>query len=105
MAVILLKADKVKYMIDNNEFDLILDLRDKEDYLVGHLPNAVNIPINEIPDNMCYLNEYMNKNILIYCGVGHHSKIAGKILTLNGFKKIYDLSNGIEEYKYDLVQE
>lgn len=105
MGVVILKAEQVKYMIDNNEFDLILDLRNNESYLEGHLPNAINIPMNEIPDNMHYLSRYKNKNILICCGIGHQSKSAGKVLALNGFEKIYSLSNGIKEYKYELVKD
>ncbi|MGL6107577.1 rhodanese-like domain-containing protein [Romboutsia sp.] len=105
MGVVVLKGNKVKQMIDNKEFDLIIDLRNRENYLAGHLPNAINIPLNEIPDNMDYLNQYKVKSIIMYCGIGIQSRSAAKVLALNGFEKIYSLSNGIKEYKYELVSE
>lgn len=105
MSVTILKANKVKQMIENNEFDLIIDLRNKENYLAGHIPDAINIPINEIPDCMDFLNQYKEKSILMYCGIGIQSKSAAKVLALNEFKKLYSLSNGIKEYKYQLVSE
>lgn len=103
MGIVSLKGSKVKSMIDNDEFDLIIDLRNKENYLAGHLPNAINIPINEIPDNLDYLSQYKKKSIIVYCGIGTQSRATAKVLVLNGFEKIYSLSNGIREYKYELV--
>lgn len=102
MNVIILKSIQVKENIENNKFDLIIDLRDKESYSKGHLPKAINIPINEIPDKMEFLNLYKKKSIILYCGVGSKSISAGKVLIINGFEKIYSLSNGIKGYKYEL---
>lgn len=102
MTVISIKVKKVKEMIDNNQIDLIIDLRTNENYRKYHLPGAINIPINEIPDNLEYLSGYKDKYILLYCGIGSQSISAGKVLILNGFNKIYSLYNGIKEYKFDL---
>lgn len=104
MKIIILEPNKVKEMIDNNQFDLIIDLRTQENYLKGHLPGAINIPINEIPDKFDFLNKYQKKPIILYCGIGSQSKSACKVLALNGFEKIYSLSRGIKGYKYELKQ-
>lgn len=102
MKITILEAIKTKYMIDNNKFDLIIDLRNKENYLNGHLPGAINIPINEITDNMDFLESYKNKSIMLYCGIGSQSKSVCKVLALNGFQELYSLFRGIKEYKYEL---
>ncbi|MGL5313443.1 MAG: rhodanese-like domain-containing protein [Peptostreptococcaceae bacterium] len=103
MGIASLKACKVKEMIEKNQFDLIIDLRQSEYYEAGHLPNAINIPLNCIPDNLKFLEEYKNKAIILYCGIGTQSRNAAKVLALNGFEKVYSLSNGLKDYKYDLV--
>ena len=105
MGVVSLKAYKVKEMVDSNKFDLIIDLRTKENYETGHLPKAINIPLNEITDKMEFLEPYKNKKIILYCGIGAQSRSAAKVLALNGFETVYSLSNGIKDYKYQLVTE
>lgn len=102
MDLIMLKAIQVKEMIEKNQFDLIIDLRDNENYHKGHLPGAINIPINEIPDKLNFLDLYKKKSIILYCGIGSKSVSVGKVLIINGFEKIYSLSNGIKGYKYEL---
>ena len=89
-------------MIDNSQFDLIIDLRTRENYLNGHLPGAINIPINELTDKVDFLNQYKNKDIILYCAVGSQSRSVCKVLALNGFNKLYSLSRGIKDYKYEL---
>jgi rhodanese-related sulfurtransferase len=72
----------------------IIDLRDKEDYELGHILNAFNIPKKELlraPDN--YLEK--DKKYYLYCEVGLLSREActeleGKFDVINcigGYKK------------------
>ena len=102
MEIKVLEASKVKYMVDNNQFDLIIDLRNEENYSKGHIPGAINIPINEITDNMDFLEPYKNKSVMLYCGIGSQSKSVCKVLALSGFKQLYSLFRGLKEYKYEL---
>ncbi len=102
MKITTLQAKQVKKMIDNYEFDLIIDLRTEDNYLKGHIPGAINIPINEITDKVEFLNEYKDKHVILYCGIGSQSKSACKVLALNGFDKLYNLANGMKTYTYDL---
>lgn len=102
MNITSLNSNKVKLMIEENQFDLIIDLRTEENYDKGHLQGAINIPINQIPDKMDFLSYYKNKKILLYCGIGSQSKSACKVLALNGFEYLYSLYKGIKDYKYSL---
>ncbi|WP_195937747.1 rhodanese-like domain-containing protein [Romboutsia sp. 1001713B170131_170501_G6] len=102
MSIYILDSERIKSMIDNNEFDLIIDIRNEEYYLNGHLPKAINIPMNEINDKIDFLADYKDKKILLYCGIGSQSKAACKVLSINGFNKLYSLFGGIKDYKYEL---
>ena len=42
------------------------------------------------------------KKILLYCGIGSQSKATCKVLSINGFNKLYSLFGGIKGYKYEL---
>lgn len=45
--------------------DILLDIRSKEEFDKGFIPNAINIPIDELRDRMSELD--INKNIYVYC--------------------------------------
>lgn len=55
---------ELKEMMDKHKIKLI-DVREKEDYEISHLPNAVNIPYADLKDSLEFLStEEIN---VIYC--------------------------------------
>ncbi|WP_343344042.1 rhodanese-like domain-containing protein [Terrisporobacter petrolearius] len=104
MKVNILNSKKISEMVKNNEFKLIIDLRDEELYLEGHLPKAVNIPTGEINDNLEQIRSVTNDGILVYCANGNQSIAVGKVLLLDGFNNVYSLANGIKNYRYKLYK-
>lgn len=104
MKVNILNSKKISEMVKNKEFKLIIDLRQEELYLAGHLPEAVNIPTSEINDNLEYIRSITNEGILLYCANGNQSITVGKVLLLDGFNNVYSLDNGMKNYKYELYK-
>lgn len=85
--------------IERNKKVLILDVRTKEEFSEWHLKNAVNIPVQELEGRLDELEKYKDFEIIVYCKGGVRSKMAGEILVKNGFKYVYNLSGGINEWK------
>ncbi len=104
MKVNILNSKKISEMVKNEEFKLIIDLRQEEDYLQGHLLDSINIPTNQINDNLEIIRSVTNEDILLYCANGNQSITVGKVLLLGGFKNVYSLANGINGYKYKLYK-
>lgn len=102
MGVNTISANQVQRMLGLNKFGLIIDLRDYYDYNRGHLPNAINIPTNQLVQRMSQFQQYRNSNILLYCQYGIQSVSAGKALMVNGFKRVYSLNGGLDNYSYAL---
>ncbi|MFC1968215.1 FAD-dependent oxidoreductase [Chloroflexota bacterium] len=74
----------------------ILDVRNRSEYVSGHIDGALNIPLNELRSRM---NELPSEpEIWIYCGVGQRSYYAARALRLNQFNA-RNLSGGIHTYK------
>lgn len=74
----------------------LIDLRDKYEYLLGHIPGAINIPSNYLlinPEN--YLNK--NKKYYIYCNYGRISRRVTMELNKEGYH-IIDVAGGYEKY-------
>ena len=74
---------------------LIVDVRTPEEYKISRINNSININFyDEKFINMFKKIDY-DKHVLIYCRSGRRSLEAAKILTDEGFGKIYDLKGGI----------
>lgn len=68
---------------------IILDVRTEEEYNEVHIAGAINIPVDEIDEN---INLDKNKLIFVYCRSGNRSSIASKKLEDLGYKT-YDLGS------------
>lgn len=75
---------------------LIIDLRDREDYLMGHIPTAINIPYDELEEQKKNLQrQYL---LIFYCDRGHISLMAARDLMKDGYN-IKSLFGGIRAYR------
>jgi NADPH-dependent 2,4-dienoyl-CoA reductase/sulfur reductase-like enzyme/rhodanese-related sulfurtransferase len=74
--------------------DILLDVRSKEEFEKGNIPNAFNIPIDELREKISELDQ--SKNIYIYCLGGVRGYLAQQILKQNGYKKVLNLSGGYQ---------
>jgi phage shock protein E len=66
----------------------IVDVRSKEEYRVGHLNNSINIPLNELTNNLSKLNK--TKAVITCCASGMRSSSAKNILKSNGFNEVHN---------------
>ena len=77
---------------------LILDVRNSEDFEIGHLFNAINIPYLELEERIQELEGSKNDKIIVYCKTGITSELASELLYTLGFTKIYNMLGGIQEW-------
>lgn len=71
--------------------DILLDVRNPDEFKAGSIPGAINIPVDELRDRLSELSK--NKTIYIYCQIGLRGYMATRILLQKGFK-VYNLSGG-----------
>lgn len=98
-----ISGTQAERMIKTHDNILILDVRSPEEFMSGHIPNAINIPADDMKYNMSTLNYYRQSEIIVYCASGIRSKSASDFLVKNGFSKVYNLNGGIPYYKGKLV--
>ena len=79
------------------ENKFLLDVRTPDEYSLGSLPGAVNIPLDELRDRLAELPK--DKMIYTFCAVGLRGYLAYRILTQHGFDKVRNLSGGLKTYR------
>lgn len=84
-------------LIQNKEV-LILDVRTPGEYAAGHIKNSVLIPLQVLETDYTKILDHSEKPVFLYCRSGNRSVAASKILIKNGFKKLYNLKSGINDW-------
>lgn len=75
----------------------LLDVRTVKEFEQGHVPGAVNIPVDELRERLGELDK--SKEILEYCMVGIRAHVAYRILAQAGFKAA-NITGGWKTYAY-----
>jgi rhodanese-related sulfurtransferase len=92
-----MSPEKLKqYMEKNKESDyLIVDVRQPEEYVQGHIPGAKLIPIRKLVANLSELPS--SKDLIFYCHSGGRSEAAATLAVEEKIsnKDIYNLEGGI----------
>jgi len=68
----------------------LLDVRSPEEYAGGHLPGAVNIPVQELDRRLAEAGP-RDGALIVYCRSGHRSARASELLRRHGFTKVHNL--------------
>ena len=71
--------------------DLVVDVRSKLEFWTGHLPGAVCIPVDRLPQALATrAGITTDSRIVVYCGSGQRSATAASELRAAGFKHVVD---------------
>ncbi len=73
---------------------LVVDVRSADEYAEGHIEGAINIPINEVTQNLALLPD-LNANIVVVCGSGHRSALVMTALNLVGYTNVRSMISGM----------
>lgn len=82
---------------------LVIDACDPLEYEAGHVPGAVNIPLESIePGEKLPGVDDTERPLLIYCRSGARADRAARRLALAGYHHVYNF-RGIRHWPYELV--
>ena len=68
---------------------IILDVRSKGEFAGGHIKNSINIPVDQLSNNLSKLKD-KNKCIVCCCASGMRSGTAKRILESQGYKAVFN---------------
>jgi adenylyltransferase/sulfurtransferase len=79
---------------------VLLDVREPHEWNAGHLPDALHIPLQQLPSRLGDLPR--EQEIVVYCRMGGRSANAQQFLKANGFENVRNLAGGITAWKRDV---
>ena len=91
----------LRKVLSNEKDAAVLDIREGVDWRAGHIPGAINIPIDELQQRLNELPDVGNA-LVICCTQGLRATGAAHILKQAGWRKLYTLTDGMEAYRGDL---
>jgi rhodanese-related sulfurtransferase/rubrerythrin len=91
--------DEARAFIDENMAGTytLLDVRQPFEYEEAHLAGAKLIPLPRLVDSLDGLDRH--QPILVYCAMGGRSLMAARLLSNQGFSKIYQVEGGINSWE------
>lgn len=75
----------------------LVDVRTKVEHLMGHIPQSVNIPLDELAQRVGELD--LSQPIVVYCAVGMRSEVAMHLLTELGAVDVRNLVGGYKMWR------
>lgn len=81
---------------DNDSF-VFLDVRTPREYADGHIPDAVNIPVQSLSEHLKDIPQ--GKKLYVYCESGVRASKASKLLVTSGFKQVYNFKASMRGWR------
>lgn len=75
---------------------ILVDVRTTDEYSLGSIPGAINIPVDELRSRLSELPK--NRPIVVTCAVGLRGYLAYRILVQHGYKDVRNLSGGYKTW-------
>jgi uncharacterized membrane protein YdjX (TVP38/TMEM64 family)/rhodanese-related sulfurtransferase len=94
-------VDALKRQLDAGEDVLVLDVRGAADFSAeaGHIPGALNVPLEELPNRMANLQDYQQRPIRLVCRTDKRSSQAAQLLITAGFIDAWPVRGGMTAWQ------
>ena len=96
----MVSAEQLKQRLDAGEKLLLLDVRPDDGYHgeLGHISQATHIPLNELPQRLDELDEYLERPVLTICRTDKMSSQAAQLLAQHGFVDVQVVKMGMVDW-------
>ena len=83
-----------------NDADLVLDVREADEFAAGHIPGAVHIPRGLLEFKLSNTSEYTDRglNILLYCKTSGRAALAACALQEMGYLRVRSIAGGFDAW-------
>lgn len=94
--------EEVKEKLEDDDVQVV-DIRPESEYEQGHIPGAINVPMNELPAR---IDEYdWGEDVVVACPIGQSSIQAARLIGSYedaDSEAVASMEGGYREWEYDL---
>jgi rhodanese-related sulfurtransferase len=106
MATKIIDPEQAKNILDSDSSAIYIDVRTEQEFMNGHVPNSVNIPVvwpdpatrqmKPNPDFVKVVSAHYpkDKRIIVGCQAGGRSQFAADWLSQDGFQDVSNMQGG-----------
>ncbi len=96
----MISVDDLKARLDAGDDISIVDVRTAKDFAgkLGHIRQAINLPLEDMPDSLSELDLDLEKTIALICTTDRRSAKAAQILTTHGFADVHVVIGGMKDW-------
>ena len=91
--------DDVKARLDRGDRFLLIDVREESEYAKDHLPNAIHLGKGIIERDIEATVPGKDTELILYCGGGYRSALAGDALQQMGYTNVFSMAGGWKAWK------
>ncbi|MCX6055182.1 MAG: molybdopterin-synthase adenylyltransferase MoeB [Chloroflexi bacterium] len=91
-------AKELDKHLKDSDPPLVIDVRDPVEKQISVIEGARSIPLEHLIEFINDLNGFQDHEIVVFCRTGNRSKTALRILKSHGFKKVKELTGGINAW-------
>ena len=85
---------QVQEMLRRGDDVALVDVREPNEWNLGHLPGATHIP-RGVLESTIEPRVPRERKVVLYCASGNRSALAAEMLTLMGYRDVASMSGGI----------
>src|SRR5881392_1792622 len=87
--------EQVRQMQERSEPVVYLDVREPNEWNLGHLPRAIHLPRGNLEGKVEGLID-RNQKVVVYCARGNRSALAALTMQQMGYAKVSSMAQGIQ---------
>jgi rhodanese-related sulfurtransferase len=89
-----IRGEVLKAKLDSGEQIFLLDVRERNEFALGHIEGSTNIPVREVPKNLAKLPQDKNTPVVVICAGAVRSGYVVMALREMGYISVKHLGQG-----------
>jgi len=99
--------DELHDRLESGDSPQIIDIRDPDDFAAGHIPSALNVPMNELPSRIGEID--WADEIVVTCPIGQSSiqaaRLIGSYEGVDDAGSVRSMKGGYDAWEYELERD
>lgn len=93
----IMSNEELKQKLASGESIIVLDVREPAEYVFGHIPGAISVPLGQLEEKISQLDP--GKAYAVICRTGNRSDMACQMLAERGFAKVKNVVPGMSRWQ------